>query len=105
MGNMFLYRLAAMCNRFRFLWTLRGHVQRAYLVSWSADSRLLVSCSADSTVKVWDIKAKDRKLLHDLPGHEDQVYKFDTNDKEMETILESQVFYLVVQSKKVLTTL
>jgi len=31
--------------------TLRGHVKGVYLLAWSADSRLLVSCSGDSTVK------------------------------------------------------
>ncbi|VDP97184.1 unnamed protein product [Trichobilharzia regenti] len=32
-----------------------GHVQDVYLVAWSSDSRLVVSCSKDSTVKVWSI--------------------------------------------------
>jgi WD40 repeat protein len=36
---------------FRFITTLRGHVQSVYMVAWSADSRLLVSGSADSTLK------------------------------------------------------
>ena len=48
-----------------------GHVQRVYQVAWSADSRLLCSGSADSTLKVWDVKTK--KLLFDLPGHADEV--------------------------------
>lgn len=30
---------------------MRGHVQAVYMISWSADSRLLVSGSADSTLK------------------------------------------------------
>ena len=55
----------------RYLASLRGHVQRVYQVAWSADSRLLCSGSADSTLKVWDIKA--RRLLNDLPGHADEV--------------------------------
>ncbi len=59
----------------RFLATLRGHVQRVYQVAWSADSRLLCSGSADSTLKVFDIKTK--KLLNDLPGHADEVYAVD----------------------------
>ncbi len=42
-----------------------------YQVAWSSDSRLLVSASKDSTVKVWD--AKTRKLTMDLPGHADEV--------------------------------
>jgi len=35
----------------RFLGTMRGHVQAVYMICWSADSRLLVSGSADSTLK------------------------------------------------------
>lgn len=42
-----------------------------YQIAWSADSRLLVSGSSDSTLKVWD--AKTRKLAIDLPGHADEV--------------------------------
>lgn len=38
-------------NVFRFLGTLRGHVQAVYMICWSVDSRLLVSGSADSTLK------------------------------------------------------
>ncbi|RHN79056.1 putative transcription factor WD40-like family [Medicago truncatula] len=46
-----------------------------FLRSWSADSRLLLSCSSDSTLKVWDIRT--RKLKEDLPGHSDEVYAID----------------------------
>ncbi|MCL7031218.1 hypothetical protein MKW94_018108, partial [Papaver nudicaule] len=42
---------------------------------WSADSRLLLSGSKDSTLKVWDIQKL--KLKQDLPGHEDEVYALD----------------------------
>lgn len=42
-----------------------------YQIAWSADSRLLVSGSSDSTLKVWD--AKTKKLAVDLPGHADEV--------------------------------
>jgi len=55
----------------RFIKSLLGHVQRVYEVSWSADSRLLCSSSADSTIKVWDVATC--KLLYDLPGHSDEV--------------------------------
>ena len=51
--------------------SLRGHVASVYQVAWSADSRLLVSGSSDSTLKVWDIKTG--KLNMDLPGHADEV--------------------------------
>ena len=42
-----------------------------YQLAWSADSRLLVSVSKDSTAKCWDIAR--RKLLEDLPGHADEA--------------------------------
>ena len=69
--------------------TLRGHVQAVYQVhsqtntrqvlnthwcqkvAWAADSRLLVSGSADSTLKLWSMETK--KLHTDLPGHGDEV--------------------------------
>lgn len=34
-----------------FISTFRGHVQAVYSVSWSVDSRLLVTGSKDSTLK------------------------------------------------------
>ena len=43
-----------------------------YQVSWSADSNYLVSCSKDSTIKLWSVK-NTKKALHTLPGHEDEV--------------------------------
>ena len=55
----------------RYLQSLRGHVAAVYQVAWSADSRLLVSGSSDSTLKVWDVKTA--KLSMDLPGHADEV--------------------------------
>ncbi|KAF2325496.1 hypothetical protein GH714_029565 [Hevea brasiliensis] len=42
---------------------------------WSADSRLLLSGSTESTLKVWD--RRTRKLKQDLPGHADEVYAVD----------------------------
>ena len=44
-------------------------------MSWSADSRLIVSGSKDSTLKVWDLRT--RKLKMDLPGHADEVFSVD----------------------------
>lgn len=46
-----------------------------YQIAFSADSRLLVSGSADSTVKQWDLHR--HKLAVDLPGHADEVYAVD----------------------------
>lgn len=66
----------SVCTRcHRFITSLRGHVKAVYQVAWAADNRLLVSGSADSTLKVWDIRKG--KLLHDLPGHADEVYALD----------------------------
>jgi len=78
----------------KFVATLRGHVAAVYRLAWSADSRLLVSASKDSTLKVflfhgsifsrpsgltsgqiWDLKTY--KLKIDLPGHTDEVYCVD----------------------------
>ena len=42
-----------------------------YQLAWSADSRLLVSGSSDSTLKLWSMDTK--KLHNDLPGHGDEV--------------------------------
>lgn len=36
----------------KFITDFRGHVKSVYQISWSADSRMLLSCSADSTLKV-----------------------------------------------------
>lgn len=58
-----------------FITAFRGHVKSIYQMSWSADSRMLLSCSADSTVKVWDIRTK--RLKHDLPGHAAEVWAVD----------------------------
>lgn len=44
-------------------------------VAWSIDSRLFVSGSKDSTLKVWTMKTK--KMMFDLPGHADEVFSVD----------------------------
>ena len=36
----------------KFVATLRGHVGAVYRLAWSADSRMLISASKDSTLKV-----------------------------------------------------
>lgn len=66
--------------------SLRGHVASVYQVAWSADSRLLVSGSSDSTLKVWDIKTG--KLNMDLPGHADEV--------RGEKCLQNKHYFLIV---------
>ena len=58
---------------------------------FSADSRLLVSASKDTTLKVWDVKGAESGsgsgqgqgkgsgslLKEDLPGHKDEVFAVD----------------------------
>ena len=46
-----------------------------YQCAFSADSRMLVSASKDSTLKVWNMRTF--KLASDLPGHDGQVYTVD----------------------------
>ena len=45
----------------KFITSFRGHVASVYQVAWSADSRMLVSGSKDSTLKVWDVEK--RKMM------------------------------------------
>lgn len=59
----------------KFINTLRGHVAHVYQCAFSADSRLLVTCSRDNTLKVWNVRSC--KLAEDLPGHDDEVYAVD----------------------------
>jgi ribosome assembly protein 4 len=58
-----------------FVASFRSHVGPVYQVAWSSDSRLFVSGSKDSTLKVWDLRT--RKLKVDLPGHADEVFTVD----------------------------
>ena len=60
---------------FRFKSTLRGHVGALYQLSWAPDSRLLVTGSRDSTLKLWN--PATGKLEGDLPGHRDEVFTVD----------------------------
>lgn len=88
----------------RYVSTLRGHIAPVYRLTWSIDSRYLVSASKDSTLKVrifpwsrpvvhcsvhfrsnsplrpfirkiWSLKTN--KMHTDLPGHTDEVYCVD----------------------------
>jgi WD40 repeat protein len=45
---------------------LRGHVAPVYRLSWSCDSRLLVSASKDSTLKVRSHSSFDRPFSINL---------------------------------------
>lgn len=59
------------CSDGKFINTLRGHVAPVYTCAFSPDSRLLVTASKDTTLKVWNTRT--HKLVMDLPGHEDEV--------------------------------
>jgi ribosome assembly protein 4 len=48
---------------------------QVYQAVFSADSRLLVSASKDTTLKCWDVTTG--KIAADLPGHKDQVFAVD----------------------------
>ena len=58
-----------------YLKTLKGPVAAVYMSAFSADGRLLVCASKDSTLKVYDVGSG--KLKEDLPGHRDEVYALD----------------------------
>lgn len=58
----------------KFIATLRGHVGAVYRLSWSADSRMLVSASKDATLKVivlFGLRLVSRSLISLDLGFED----------------------------------
>lgn len=59
----------------RFLMNLRGHVGPVFRMAWAGDSRMLISASEDSTMKLWDVKTG--KMVEELPGHAGSVYAVD----------------------------
>ena len=61
----------------RFVATLRGHVGAVYRLAWSADSRLLVSASKDSTLKVCAFRSA-------AEGHKADVSK-DMGPQDLQT--------------------
>lgn len=65
----------ALIFNIRFIAALRGHVSAVYQLAWSSDSRMLVTASKDTTLKLWCIRTK--KLRMDLPGHQDEVFCVD----------------------------
>ena len=36
---------------------------------------MLLSCSKESTLQCWNVKTK--KMMHNLPGHADEIYTVD----------------------------
>jgi predicted NACHT family NTPase len=39
--------------------TLQGHTSQIYAIAFSSDGETLVSCSMDSTIKLWDVKTEE----------------------------------------------
>ncbi|XP_039172588.1 notchless protein homolog isoform X2 [Eucalyptus grandis] len=60
----------------KFVAAFSGHVRPVYQISWSADSRLLLSGSKDYPE---DLGYWHEKLKQDLPGHADEVFAVDWN--------------------------
>jgi len=52
---------------YRLRMTLHGHRRGVAAVKFSPDGRYIASCSADSTIKIWD--AKTGAAIHTLEGH------------------------------------
>jgi len=49
---------------------LTGHTDIVTLVSWSPNSNMLLTCSADKTIKLWTANGT---LVHTIDKHKDQV--------------------------------
>uniref|UniRef100_M4B9A3 Uncharacterized protein n=1 Tax=Hyaloperonospora arabidopsidis (strain Emoy2) TaxID=559515 RepID=M4B9A3_HYAAE len=58
----------------KFVTTLTGHVGAVYQVCWSSDTRLIVTASKDSTVKVWEL-GNLKKILARCATKKDTVMK------------------------------
>lgn len=43
-------------NHSRFIRTFRGHVGPVYRATWGPDSRMFITASEDSTIKLWKTK-------------------------------------------------
>jgi ribosome assembly protein 4 len=51
-----IFAFIAQSDTSRFIGTARAHVGPVYRLTWSGDSRLLITASEDSTIKLWDAK-------------------------------------------------
>jgi WD40 repeat protein len=49
----------------------KGHEKEVFSAAFSPDSRLLATCSQDSTVRLWEV---DSGAYRELPGHTDAVF-------------------------------
>jgi eukaryotic-like serine/threonine-protein kinase len=69
-----IVRLWDLHDGFR-LYSLRGHAGWVRSVTFSRDSRLLASASADQSARVWDVESKSE--LRVLRGHQSQLFSVD----------------------------
>lgn len=53
-------------------YTLTGHLDKVYSVCMSANGRYLVTCSADKTVRIWNMLRNSKEAV--LTGHTGWVY-------------------------------
>ncbi|MBN3321953.1 APAF factor, partial [Atractosteus spatula] len=53
--------------------TLRGHTKPVQHCEFTADGQTLITCSEDATIRVWDWRSSECKVLE---GHTEQVKKF-----------------------------
>ncbi|WNG24084.1 protein kinase [Cystobacter fuscus] len=65
--------IAADAQAHGFATVLRDHTQHINDIAFTDDGQTLVSASDDSTLRVWDLE--QGKQLHNLKGHEDEVWR------------------------------
>ena len=46
----------------RFIGTFRAHVGPVFRATWAPDSRLLITASEDSTIKLWKVKVRREEI-------------------------------------------
>mmetsp|Transcript_7642 Transcript_7642/g.10041 ORF Transcript_7642/g.10041 Transcript_7642/m.10041 type:complete len:649 (+) Transcript_7642:75-2021(+) len=62
-GNIFIHDIA---NSGNFLYALQGHTDRVYTVNFHAQKPLLITTSADSTVRIWSSRRSQSENTNDL---------------------------------------